>query len=106
MDQGYTSRFTALNPLHSSLSDSHLPSVPVSVNQAYRNGSHDPLPATRANPQGGRHSVACRSVGQATDRDRTVYARPNMERLAGAIRAAGRAGVPGIAARRRTRRIP
>ena len=83
VDQGYTSRFTALNPLRSSLSDSHLPSVPVSVNQAYRNGSHTPLPATRANPQCCRHSVACRSVGQATDRDRTVYARPNTKRLAG-----------------------
>ena len=72
VDQGYTSRFTALNPLRSSLSDSRLPSVPVSVNQAYRNGAHAPLPATRANPQYGRHSGACRSVGQATDRDRTV----------------------------------
>ena len=81
VDQGSTSRFTALNPLCSSLSDSPLPSVPVSVNQAYRNGAHAPLPATRANPQCGRHSVACRSVGQATDRDRTVYARPNTERL-------------------------
>ncbi len=83
VDQGYTSRFTALNPLRSSLSDRHLPSVPVSVNQAYRNGSHDPLPATRANPQCGRHSGAWRSVGQATDRDDTVYTMPNTERLAG-----------------------
>ncbi len=82
VDQGYPSRFTALNPLCSSLSDSHLPSVPVSVNQAYRNGAHAPLPATRANPQCGRHSVACRSVGQATDRDRTVYTLSNTERLA------------------------
>ena len=82
VDQGYTYRFTALNPLRSSLSDSRLPSVPVSVNQAYRNGSHALLPATRANPQGGRYSVACRSVGQATDRDGTVYTRPNTERIA------------------------
>ena len=42
-----------------------------------------PVPATRANPQCGRHSVAGRSVGQATDHDRTVYTMPNMERLAG-----------------------
>ena len=83
VDQGYTSRFTALNPLRSSLSDSHLPSVPVLVNPASRNGSHAPLPATRANPQCGRHRGACRSVGQATDRDRTVYTMPNTEGLTG-----------------------
>ncbi len=48
-DQGYTSRFTALNPLRRSLSDSHSPSVPDTVNQASRNVSNARLPATRAN---------------------------------------------------------
>ena len=83
MDLEYTSRFTTLNPLRSSLSDSHSLSVPVLVNQAYRNGSHAPLPATRANPQCGRPRCACRSVGQATGRDRSVYALSHTERLAG-----------------------
>ena len=50
-DQGYTSRFTALNALRRSMSDSHSPSVPDSVNQASRNVSNAQLPATRANPQ-------------------------------------------------------
>ena len=56
-------RFTALNALRSSMSDSHSPSVPLSVNQASRNVSSAQLPATRANPQCCRNSVSCLSVG-------------------------------------------